>query len=86
MDQAAFLSILGGLYDKLVADVADRVQAQLGAKLVTEDALDDLIEAWVENNLDLEDAAKEAVQNSDRLADLIRETVRNDLTFSVSVE
>ena len=86
MDQAALLALIGSVYDKLVADVADRVQAQLGAKLVTEDALDDLIEAWVENNLDLEDAAREAIRDSDRLADLIRETVRNDLTFSVSVD
>lgn len=86
MDQAAFLSILGGLYDKLVADVADRVQAQLEAKLVTEEEVEGIIESWVESNLDLEDAAREAVQNSDHLADFIRETVRNDLTFSVSVD
>lgn len=86
MDQAAFLSILGGLYDKLVADVADRVQAQLEAKLVTEEEVEGIIESWVESNLDLEDAAREAIQNSDHLADLIRETVKNDLTFSVSVD
>lgn len=86
MDQAAFLSILGGLYDKLVADVADRVQAQLEAKLVTEEEVEGIIESWVESNLDLEDAAREAIQNSDHLADLIRETVKNDLTFSISVD
>jgi prefoldin subunit 5 len=86
MDQAALLTVLSGLYDKLVADVAERVLTRLGANVVTEDALDDLIEAWVENNLDLEDAAKEAIQNSDHLADLIRETVKNDLTFTVSVD
>ena len=86
MDQAALLSILSNLYDKLVADVAERVVTRLGANVVTEDALDDLIEHWIENNLDLEDAAREAVQNSDHVADLIRETVRNDLTFTVSVD
>lgn len=86
MDQAALLSILGGLYDKLVKDVADRVQSELGSKFVTEEEVEGIIEAWTENNLDLEDAAREAVQNSDHLADLIRETVKNDLTFTVSVD
>lgn len=86
MDQAALLSLIGSVYDKLVADVADRVQAQLGAKLVTEEEVEGIIESWVESNLDLEDAAREAIQNSDHLADLIRETVKNDLTFSVSVD
>lgn len=117
MDQAAFLSILGGLYDKLVADVAARVKQdmtpeididalrQLVGPLTDEriknwvavnledwvndwaaDGIDSVIENWVENNLDLEDAAREAVQNSDHLADLIRETVKNDLTFTVSVD
>lgn len=86
MDQAALISILSGLYDKLVADVADRVQAQLEAKLVTEEEVEGIIESWVESNLDLEDAAREAIQNSDHVADLIRETVKNDLTFSVSVD
>ena len=110
MDQAAFLSILGGLYDKLVADVAARVQQQLNddslrsdwidariklwasenvddcANAWADEAFDSLAETWAENNLDLEDAAKEAIQNSDHLADLIRETVKNDLTFTVSVD
>ena len=86
MDQAALLSLIGSVYDKLVADVADRVQSELGSKFVTEEEVESIIEAWTENNLDLEDAAREAIQNSDHLADLIRETVKNDLTFSVSVD
>ena len=86
MDQAALLALIGSVYDKLVADVADRVQAQLEAKLVTEEEVEGIIESWVESNLDLEDAAREAIQNSDHLADLIIETVKNDLTFSVSVD
>lgn len=86
MDQAALLSILGGLYDKLVADVADRVKSQLKTEHLIEEEVEAIIEAWVENNLDLEDAAREAIQNSDHVADLIRETVKNDLTFSVSVD
>lgn len=86
MDQAALISILSGFYDKLVADVADRVKSQLKAEHLIEEEVEAIIESWVENNLDLEDAAKEAIQNSDHLADLIRETVKNDLTFSVSVD
>ena len=86
MDQAALLSLIGSVYDKLVKDVADRVQSELGSKFVTEEEVEGIIEAWTENNLDLEDAAREAIQNSDHLADLIRETVKNDLTFTVSVD
>lgn len=86
MDQAAFLSILGGLYDKLVADVADRVKSQLQSERVLEEEIEGIIERWVDDNLDLEDAAKEAVQNSDYLADFITETVKNNLTFSISVD
>lgn len=106
MDQAALLTILGNLYDKLVADVAERVQQQLNADSFADSLrsdwidsrvenrindwvnsnLDDQIESWVEHNLDLEDAAREAVQNSDILADLIRETVKGDLTFTVIVD
>ena len=86
MDQAAFLSILGGLYDKLVADFADRVKSQLQSERVLEEEVEAIIERWVDDNLDLEDAAREAVQNSDYLADFITETVKNNLTFSVSVD
>lgn len=118
MDQAAFLSILGGLYDKLVADVADRVKQNLALETETDplrglvkmsmvderiknwvainfddcanawadEAFDSLAENWVENNLDLEDAAREAIQSSHYLADVVRETVKNDLTFTVSVD
>ena len=86
MDQAALISILSGFYDKLVADVADRVKSQLKTEHLIEEEVEAIIEAWVENNLDLEDAAREAIQNSDHLADLIRETVKNDLTFTVSVD
>lgn len=86
MDQAALISILSGLYDKLVADVADRVKSQLQSERVLEEEIEGIIERWVEDNLDLEDAAREAVQNSDYLADFITETVKNNLTFSISVD
>lgn len=110
MDQAALLTILGNLYDKLVADVAERVQQQLNADSLRSDWIDsriqtwadnnvddlienwagsnvdDLIENWVQDNLDLEQAVGEAVENSAELADLIRTTVKNNLTFTVSVD
>ena len=41
------------------------------ANLVTEDALGDLIESWVENNMDLED--------------MVKEIIKDDLTFEVHV-
>lgn len=92
MDQAALLSLIGSVYDKLVQDVADRVQ-QLSREAVdarienwVDTYLDDRIGTWAEDNLDLEDAAREAVQNSDYLADFITETVKNNLTFTVSVD
>ena len=47
MDQAALLSILGGLYDKLVADVADRVKSQLKTEHLIEEEVEAIIEAWV---------------------------------------
>jgi len=101
MDQAQLLSLIGSLYDKLVDDVAARVMIKMtagrGAQIVTEDALDDLIEAWVEtnlnlddaieswvdSNLDLGDAAKEAVSELD-MTDIVRDAVQG-LTFEVSV-
>jgi hypothetical protein len=92
MDQAALLSLIGSVYDKLVQDVADRVQ-QLSREAVdarienwVDTYLDDRIGTWAEDNLDLEDAAREAIQNSDHLADFITETVKNNLTFTVSVD
>lgn len=117
MDQAQLLSLIGSLYDKLVADVAARVQSQVDlstltttwvdarVKVALDDAqvvtdamtqaideriqnwadtyLDDAIEAWTENNLDLEDAAKEAVGDLD-MGDIVRDAVQG-LTFEVSV-
>lgn len=110
MDQAALLTILGGLYDKLVADVAERVKQAIEVspevdmeklrELITpmvseiadtsteawlDDNLDDKIESWTENNLDLSEAAKEAVEDTD-MVEIVRSILRNELTFSVSVD
>jgi hypothetical protein len=65
MDQSEMLTLLGGLYDKLVSDVAQRVQTELAGK-VTEGALAAIeelkkdmdsranacIEDWADNHLD----------------------------------
>ena len=93
MDQAELLTIIGGLYDKLVADVADRVQARLqegnaldawlANSLVLEDQIDSRIQAFVDTQLDLDDAVRQALDNI-ALDDMIVETVR-DMDFTVSV-
>ena len=111
MDQAALLSILSNLYDKLVADVAERVKQttelspetdmeklrEVVTPLINEITdvsieswadtyMDDRIERWIDENLDMEDAARRALENSDSLADIIRDTVKDSLTFTVSVD
>ena len=65
MDQSEMLTLLGGLYDKLVSDVAQRVQTELAGKVVEgasaaiEGLKGDLdsrisagIEDWADNHLD----------------------------------
>jgi len=93
MDQAELLTIIGGLYDKLVADVADRVQARLQEgnaldawltnSLVLEDQIDNRIQVFVDTQMDLDDAVRQALDNI-ALDDMIVETVR-DMDFTVSV-
>jgi hypothetical protein len=47
MDQSDLLTILGGLYDKLVNDVASKVEA----KIMTNDKIDESIDEWIKLNL-----------------------------------
>ena len=47
MDQSELLVILGSMYDKLVNDVASKVEA----KIMTNDKIDESIADWVDNNL-----------------------------------
>jgi histidinol dehydrogenase len=80
MDQADMLSLIGGLYDKLVNDVAARVLGQLEenldarfAMLMDSAEFEDKLEASVQtavDNLDLDDMVVSAVQ---------------DLTFDITV-
>ena len=99
IDQAAMLSIIGGLYDKLVNDVADRVQATLADNItaqlehamdswamtsgILEDRVNDLVQSFVNTQLDLDDAVRQSLDNLD-LDDMITSAVQ-DLTFEVSV-
>ena len=75
MDQADMLSLIGGLYDKLVNDVAARVLGQIEenldarfAMLMDSAEFEDKLEASVQtavDNLDLDDTIMEAIQNLD---------------------
>jgi hypothetical protein len=47
MDQSDLLTILGGLYDKLVNDVASKVEA----KIMSNDKIDESIDEWIKLNL-----------------------------------
>ena len=47
MDQADMLSQLGSMYDKLVNDVASKVEA----KIMTNDKIDESIDEWIKLNL-----------------------------------
>lgn len=109
MDQSEMLTLLGGLYDKLVSDVAQRVQTELAGK-VTEGAsaaieglkgdldsrIDACIEDWADNHLndrldtwamvhlDVNEEIDRYVRNELDIADLVKDAVQ-DLTFEVTV-
>jgi len=109
MDQSEMLTLLGGLYDKLVSDVAQRVQTELAGK-VTEGAsaaieglkgdldsrinaciedwadnhLDDRLDTWADNHLDVNEEIDRYVRNELDIADLVKDAVQ-DLTFEVTV-
>ena len=59
MDQADMLSQLGGIYDKLVNDVASKVEA----KIMTNDKIDESIEEWM--TLNLRDKVMDIVADDD---------------------
>ncbi len=99
MDQADMLSLIGGLYDKLVNDVAARVLAQLDNSIAThvehamdtwamtsgtlEDKINDGVQAFVDNQLDLDDAVRDALNKLD-LDDMVMTAVQ-ELEFNVRV-
>ena len=64
MDQANMLSIVGGLYDKLVADVADAVIVKLKAENVAVMALDpeavqQVMAQLLENDVHIRDTVRD---------------------------
>ena len=97
LDQADVLSIVGGLLDHLVEAVAQRVMAKLteGDTLdnamdawamnssVLEDKVDDKVQSFVDNQLDLDDAVRQALDNID-LDDMVMTAVQ-ELEFNVRV-
>ena len=97
LDQADVLTIVGGLLDHLVEAVAQRVMAKLteGDTLdnamdawamnssVLEDKVDDKVQSFVDNQLDLDDAVRQALDNID-LDDMVMTAVQ-ELEFNVRV-
>ena len=97
LDQADVLTIVGGLLDHLVEAVAQRVMARLteGDTLdnamdawamnssVLEDKVDDKVQSFVDNQLDLDDAVRQALDNID-LDDMVMTAVQ-ELEFNVRV-
>jgi hypothetical protein len=99
MDQADMLSLVSGLYDKLVNDVAARVLAQLDDNITArlelamdawamtsgtlEDKITDGVQSFVDNQMDFDSQVQRALDNMD-LHDQVLEIVQ-DLEFSVSV-
>jgi len=100
MDQAELLSLIGSVYDKLVNDVAERVQARINLGPVT-DILTQAIDARIEAALDTHCATYDhdeydnvinELSNYDlsdfvlqeNIHDLVVEEVQN-LTFEVNV-
>lgn len=68
MDQSQMLSIVGGIYDKLVGDVADVVIARLKAETKAElslapETLQSSVLSLVENNTDIRDAIRDIVDD-----------------------
>ena len=99
LDQADVLTIVGGLLDHLVEAVAQRVMAKLTEGDVTvldnlmdswamnstvlEDKVGDQIQSFVDNQLDLDDAVRQALDNVD-LDDMVMTAVQ-ELEFNVRV-
>ena len=69
MDQANMLSIVGGLYDKLVADVADAVIRKLKAEGAAQmqldsDSIKEAMLALLERNLQVREGVRDIVGDS----------------------
>ena len=86
MDHADMLSLIGGLYDKLVSDVATKVLGQLDASIAAHVAhavdtrAEAMIEHWADNHFD-DRASSWAQVHLDIEGDIDR-YVRNELDVS----
>lgn len=77
MDQANMLSIVGGLYDKLVADVSDSVICKLKAEGMATVSLDpDTIQPLLVNLLMRNDEVRESIR--DITSDMIDKIILSD--------
>jgi ribosomal protein L11 methylase PrmA len=90
---------IAALFDTLVAAVAARVQAELADNITAQlehamdtwamtsgvlmDRVTDTVQSFVDNQLDLDDAVRQALDNLD-LDDMVTSAVQ-DLSFEVSV-
>jgi len=70
MDQSELLALVGGLYDKLVSDVASKVEAKMATRLSGE-----LIEEWM--TLNLRDKVMSIVEDDD-ISDQISNWMSNN--------
>lgn len=86
MDQADMLNVIGNLYDKLVADVAQRVSQT--RVLEINDTVSEALTGWMDANLD--DRLDEWVQNSISFEDAsdtrIERWIENNLDVSTQVD
>jgi hypothetical protein len=98
LDQADMLSIIGGLYDKLVNDVADRVQAALADNITAQIEhamdtwasnaviIDDRITDYVSHTLNLDSKLDEWAMTSGTLEDKITEGVQSFVDNQLDVD
>jgi hypothetical protein len=79
MDQSQMLSLIGGLYDKLVSDVADKVKAEINTAVMAQAVL---------NPAAIVDIVNSCITASDTTRDALRDMVgeaidSSDLSTSV---
>ena len=94
MDQADMLTQLGGIYDKLVKDVASKVETKIDElvndkvrEMLAEDDISDQISNWMSNNFDLDDYNVDGAIESwmdNNIDDKVYDAV-NSISFTVEI-
>ena len=91
MDQSDLLTLLGGLYDKLVSDVASKVVARDQAtieSIIGEWAktnlhdIDQQISNWMSNDNNLRDKVMDIIANEDDIDDQISNWMSNNFDIT----